>query len=745
MNNVYAEDPKARINVGIRRRLAPLMDNDQDKIKLMNVLLMSLPGTPVLYYGDEIGMGDNIYLKDRDGVRTPMQWDNNLNAGFSEADPHSLYMPVIQNTEYSYQWVNVKRQEANPNSLLNWTKELLANRKAHKVFGRGSLKFLDPENPHLLVFLRKFEQETILVVINLSRHAQATELELADFAGAQPREIFGGSTFPQVGEGPYPITIGPLSYYWLQLETDRHLGVDYRNLSSSSLNVISLNDLLTRNNQKKLSTSVLPPYLENVGWMGEHRTNIESVKVLNFQLTSIGEETFGWLLMKLTYRKGSPETVQLPVAFAPFDGESQDKEEVISLVDIGGEMMVMYDALYNANYRASVVEGKSFDADVAAFRLQANEEMQSAEKSTVNIRHSGTEYALLQSPGLNVKFYRRLGVEPSPDLETKSLLTAKDFAASPKVLGSLHYKPNGKMNATLAIFERRLGEDTTGAGYVHNELRTFASDLVQKLEQTADLEANISDLVDGNFVGKIQELGQIIATFHQLVNGEKATPNFSTEAMSLHYQRSVYAGLKGDVRETITLLKKHFPQLDVDAAGLAEAIIAQEGNIHTKLKRIYDHKLESDKIRIHGDFTLEQVALSGGKFLIKNFDGDPDLPFSQRRLRRSPAKDLANLMRSISYASGLVLEEQSSDLDNDVADRLEIWLRQASDHLSSALVSAYQEETAGSRLLPADETDLTVLLDAFRIEKSLQELRYDLRYRIGQVKIPLRGLLGLLE
>jgi len=207
----------------------------------------------------------------------------------------------------------------------------------------------------------------------------------------------------------------------------------------------------------------------------------------------------------------------------------------------------------------------------------------------------------------------------------------------------------------------------------------------------------------------------------------------------------VYAGLKGDVRATLDLLKKHLPELDEDATGLAEAVLAQEEKIHRLLKRVFAHKIESDKIRIHGDFTLMQVAMADENFVIQNFDGDPDRSYSQRRLRRSPAKDIANMMRSISYACGLVFEDLAPGVRSETADHLEDWLRTANRYLSAEFLTAYRKATDGTRLLPEDEHDLEVLIDTFRIEKVLQELRYDINYRIGQANVPMQGLLELLE
>ena len=222
MYRVYASDPQARINLGIRRRLAPLMGNDRRRIELMNALLFSLPGTPVVYYGDEIGMGDNIYLGDRNGVRTPMQWSPDRNAGFSQANPQKLYSPVIIDPEYHYEALNVDAQQNNPHSLLWWMKHIIGLRRQYRAFGRGTLRFLLPDNGRVLAFVREHEDERILVVANLSRFAQAVELDLADVQGVTPIEMFGRTPFPQVGATPYLVTLSPYAFYWFLLPTGGH-------------------------------------------------------------------------------------------------------------------------------------------------------------------------------------------------------------------------------------------------------------------------------------------------------------------------------------------------------------------------------------------------------------------------------------------------------------------------------------------------------------------------------------------
>jgi maltose alpha-D-glucosyltransferase/alpha-amylase len=217
MYRVYAHDPVTRINLGIRRRLSPLMGSNRRRIELLNGLLFALPGTPVLYYGDEIGMGDNVYLGDRNGVRTPMQWSGGWNAGFSTADPERLYQPLISNPVYGYQAVNAESQRRNESSLLNWMKRIIRVRKSTKVFSRGTIQFLKPANHRVLAYIRAFERDKVLVVNNLASTAQAVELDLRAMAGAIPIEMFGGSLFPRIGDAPYVLTLGPYDFFWFRL------------------------------------------------------------------------------------------------------------------------------------------------------------------------------------------------------------------------------------------------------------------------------------------------------------------------------------------------------------------------------------------------------------------------------------------------------------------------------------------------------------------------------------------------
>src|SRR4051794_26062749 len=273
MWRTYAADKDARINLGIRRRLAPLMQNHRGRIHLMNGLLFSFPGTPIIYYGDEIGMGDNIYLGDRNGVRTPMQWSADRNAGFSRANPQKLYLPAIIDPHYHYEQLNVEVQQASPHSLLWWMKRLIAMRKRYRAFGRGTMEFLLPENRKILAFVRRFKEETILVVANLSRLVQTFELDLAEFKAMVPVELSGGTRFPEVGDRPYFLNLGPFAFYWFTLERQT---ADAVSEELASLGARTLSEVFAERNRAALERA-LTGSLRTRRWFGGKARTISSV------------------------------------------------------------------------------------------------------------------------------------------------------------------------------------------------------------------------------------------------------------------------------------------------------------------------------------------------------------------------------------------------------------------------------------------------------------------------------------
>src|SRR4051794_35766094 len=324
--SAYASDPRARINLGIRRRLAPLMENDRRKIELMNSLLMSLPGTPIIYYGDEIGMGDNIYLGDRNGVRTPMQWTPDRNGGFSRCDPARLYAPMIMDPVYGYEAVNVEAQSRSLGSLLNWTKRLISVRKSSKVFGRGSLSFIRPANRSVLVYVRQYQGEVVLCVANLSRPAQAAEIDLSPWGGRVPFELLGRTSFPPVGDAPYLITLAPYGFFWFLLRERDASKVEVSTTPAEFETLVvtqGWSSLSQGQSRSVLERDVLPGFLARSRWYPER-----SPKAIHPRLTSavpfcdVGDNR-PWLALFEATQRGVTSRYVLPmqIEWVRFDRE----------------------------------------------------------------------------------------------------------------------------------------------------------------------------------------------------------------------------------------------------------------------------------------------------------------------------------------------------------------------------------------------------------------------------------------
>jgi maltose alpha-D-glucosyltransferase / alpha-amylase len=330
MYRVYAKDPHARINLGIRRRLAPLMDNNRRRIELMNFLLFSFPGTPVLYYGDEIGMGDNYYLGDRNGVRTPMQWSPDRNAGFSRANPQKLYMPVIIDPEYHSESINVENQQRNPSSLLWYMKRIIAMRKRFQAFGRGTLEFLLPDNPKILAFIRRYGNESILVVANLSRYFQVGELDLSSYAGCVPEELGSQNRFPTIRESPYILTLGPHNYLWLSLKKEEEaITVSGERMIPELRVATGWEDVLEEETRKRLEDEVLPEYLKNCRWFGGKARTIRKVQMIEVIPVMKDGDSSQVLLLQVRYAEGTQDLYLLPLSFALTRKAASPSEEFV--------------------------------------------------------------------------------------------------------------------------------------------------------------------------------------------------------------------------------------------------------------------------------------------------------------------------------------------------------------------------------------------------------------------------------
>ncbi len=768
MYSAYASDRTARINLGIRRRLAPLL-TVRRKVELMNALLMSLPGTPVLYYGDEIGMGDNIYLGDRDGVRTPMQWSGDRNGGFSRANPQRLYLPTIIDPEYHYEAINVEAQQANPSSLLWWMKRLIAKRKEHRLFGRGSIEFLPCDNPRMLVFVREYEGDALLVVANLSRFAQCAKISLERFKGKIPTELFGRSRFPEVTDAPYFISLGPHNFYWLALETD--ISVEQAAARPSLVAAGTWTALVAPARRPALAKQ-LAAYAQQRRWFRGKARSIKHAAIIDV-LRVAADPRFAIALLQIEYTQGAHETYVMPLAFAE-DSEPLEAARVPGLVIanvqiIGaqgrGEQPVsgtLYDALCADAFAKALWDtmtaGGSLQGEqgvlageaLAALRDVPGDAVLAPRVTSADQSNSGIAYG----DKFLLKLFRVLEEGPNAEAEMGQFFARQAGAAAlvPRLGGVLEYRVAKRPASTLGtLFELvpnqgdawMLALDSL-ARYFDRVLADPARPELPPVSAGTLLEhaevAPTRQVIDwiGPFLDRVRLLGQRTAELHVLLAGDGADPLFAPEPYNIMHQQSLYGSVSAQLSRTLDLVRARASTLTVDQRALVERLGALEPSIENMLVRFTRRRIDVSRIRIHGDYHLGQVLWTGDDFRIIDFEGEPGRPLTQRRFKRAALRDVAGMVRSFQYASAAALRDGRLRAE-DVA-KLEPWARAWSEWVSAAFVAGYLEQARGTKLVPSTPADLQLLLDFLLLEKVIYEVGYELNNRPDWLEIPLRGL-----
>jgi maltose alpha-D-glucosyltransferase/alpha-amylase len=678
----YTQDPEARLNLGIRRRLAPLLGNNRRRIELMYALLFSLPGTPFIYYGDEIGMGDNIYLGDRNGVRTPMQWSSDRNAGFSSANRQRLYLPVITDPEYHHEGVNVEAQEANPQSLLHWVRRLIALRKRYTAFGRGSIEFLHPENRRILAFVRHRGEERILVVANLSRFVQHAQLDLTPYRGLVPVEVFSRAEFPPVGDQPYQVMLGPHTFYWFALEPQR---IDLGTLSYVPELSLSPAEL----------EGTLPSYLRAQRWFGGRSRYVTEARVVD----SVPLAEAVVQMVEVRYREGDPETYVLPL--------TPDQEGRV--VDALGE------ATFNHHLLDAIVRRRRFrgrSGDLIALpmphlsRLTKGDEDLMPRLATVE----QTNNSVIFGERLILKLFRRIEEGVHPDLELTRFLTEVRFPNIAPVAGALVYRRHHGHSAVVAMLQAYVPNQGDAWNHALTEL-TAEGDAIERYLPYASL------------------LGQRTAELHLALASRPDDPAFAPEPTLTLDARSIYQSIRSVANQVMPSLRRHLECLDDEAREDAREVLALEGHLNDRLRRVIERPLSARRIRCHGDYHLGQVLFTGADFVIIDFEGEPARPMRERRLKRWAFKDVAGMLRSYAYLGRAAQVANASE-----------WVKA----VSQAFLDAYLSTAAGASFLPPSDEERELLLETMLIEKALYEIRYELDHRPDWVSIPLHGLRELL-
>ena len=773
MYRVYANDPQARINLGIRRRLAPLLGNDRRRMELMNGLLFSLPGTPVLYYGDEIGMGDNVYLGDRNGVRTPMQWSSDRNAGFSRGKAQRLYLPPISDSEYHYEAVNVEAQRANPTSLLWWMQRLITLRRRHPAFGRGSLEFLEPDNGKVVCYLRSHGPETILVVANLSRLAQYVQLDLARWRGVRPVELMGGTEFPSVGEGPYTITLGPHQFHWFSLAQAAPEAMDV----PSNLPVVRVRDGLEGLQEPRTwpdLAAAVPHYLRARRWFrGKSR------RITGAQLRDVipvpagrGASRMALLLVAIDYSEGEGETYVLPVSEQPANGKPEpnalarlreprgrEGPETVLVEGMADPRMAqaLLQALVNRrSLRGQAGELRALSGSFLRKALPRGKPSPEplplkAEQSNSSVRF-GDQFML--------KLLRVVAPGVHPDIEMGLFLTEKvPLPHVPDVGGWFEYHPEPTDAGpapplTIGVLQAFVPNQGDAWQFTQDFLsryfeRCLARPDVPPPSEPGDVaraqapDAELAKETMSVYLEAARQLGERTAELHVALAGDRSDPAFAPEAITPMHQRSLYESQRAYALDVLRLLRSRLPSLSPPEQELAQAVLQRRNDLLARYQAAMKRPAQGLRIRQHGDYHLGQVLYTGNDFVIIDFEGEPARPLGERRLKRPPLRDVAGLLRSFHYASHWALQDMRS-ATAEARPRLTAWGAFWADAASASFLRAYLAIAQPAGLVPADARDAQLQLDAFVLDKGLYEVAYEINNRPDRVRVPLASLLALL-
>lgn len=775
MYRVYANDPRSKINLGIRRRLAPLLSNNRKKIEIINILLFSLPGTPVIYYGDEIGMGDNYYLGDRDGVRTPMQWTPDRNSGFSKANPHSLYLPVIIDPEYHYESINVENQGRNLSSLLWWMKRVIDMRKKFKAFGRGNIEFLTPRNAKILSFIRKYEDEIILVVINLSRFSQVVELDLSEYAGYIPQEVFSSNYFPIVGSSPYVITLCTYNHYWFILKKEEHVsgGKEDENARLFRLN-LEHREIFEGKIRERFEKKILLKYLKHSRWFGGKGRKIHDVNIYE-RIPIIKENLNGdFIIVKVNYDTGDPDLYNIPIVYCSGSDTNMVHEHypemVIAETLIGEEKGIIYDGFCNTKIHEIILDiihkrkklkgsiGEITGSPNRNLKKKIEEQELPIESSMLKAEQSNS--SILYKDVFFLKMFRKIeeGINPESEI-LRSLYNTLKFESIPEYYGSLEFIKKDKSIINLGLLESFIPNGRDGWNYVLDNVGQYYERILSRKSEMIDaphlinfdIEKNTTvdfvkmmGLVGPFFSGMMRILGQRTGQLHLALSKICDNPDFEPEPFSLLYQRSVFQSIKNLVRQTFRLLRSNIDSLNKEIKIEANNILKYEEVIIERIKRIFEKKISSMKIRIHGDYHLGQVLFTGKDFVMIDFEGEPARPLSERRIKRSPLRDIAGMIRSFHYATYSGFTRNPSVRVED-KEFLAPWMNSWFQFVTGIFLKSYLNTVGESNFLPKKKNDFTILYEAFLIEKAVYELGYEINNRPEWVKIPIEGIKYILE
>lgn len=746
--NTYAADRRARINLGIRRRLAPLMERDRRRIELMNALLLSMPGTPVLYYGDEIGMGDNIYLGDRDGVRTPMQWSPDRNGGFSKADPARLVLPPIMDPLYGYEALNVEAQAADAHSLLNWTRRMLSLRGKHTAFGRGSLRFLTPGNRKILAYLREYDGETILCVANLSRLPQAVELDLSEFQGRVPIELTGMSPFPPIGQLTYLMTMPPYGFFWFQLVAEAD-GPAWRTEPPEQMadlvTMVIRRDLYELVEEPRLVTTmsneILPAYLSKRRWFGSKGEHLRSAKlVAATPLPFGGNMLLGELEAELD---GRTETYLLPLAPAWDETQPPALAQQLALARIRQGRRVGYltdafaietmaRAIIRALCERSQISGRTGTLEfVGTDQLDCMGITEDMHVHWLSAEQSNS--SLIVGDMAMVKLIRKIFPGVHPEVEMTRYLTKMGYKNTAPLFGEVaRTAPDGE-RYTLIIVQGAIRNQGDAWTWMLGNLRRGIDEVLLTGDDDELAADQFKPLVD--FAGTV---GQRLGELHVALSLDTDDPDFqpvkAQPADVESWQRSVIE----QINTGLDILRDERDSFEPEIGQLVQPLLDRRDELLASVNSLAQAGLGTLMTRHHGDFHLGQILVAESDAYLIDFEGEPARDLSERRAKSSPLRDVAGFLRSLSYLAATADLEQDAVVDTEQSRRHAI-VSQFAQQAQQAFLEGYREAIGDSGPLALSDEAHRAILDLFLLEKAAYEIGYEARNRPKWLPIPLGG------
>ncbi|KAA0687997.1 maltose alpha-D-glucosyltransferase [Neorhizobium sp. P12A] len=750
----YASDKRARINLGIRRRLAPLMERDRRRIELMNALLLSMPGTPIVYYGDEIGMGDNIYLGDRDGVRTPMQWSPDRNGGFSRADPARLVLPPVADALYGYEALNVEAQISDAHSLLNWTRRMLALRGRHKAFGRGSLRFLTPSNRRILAYLREFGDEVVLCVANLSRLPQAVELDLSAFEGRIPVELTGMSPFPPIGQLTYLLTMPPYGFFWFQLNAEAD-GPAWRTAPPEQLpdfvTIVlrrGLAELIEQpHHAQMLNRDILPTYLSKRRWFGAKDQTLQEARLISATPVPFAD---GVVLGELeAVLPDHVETYQLPLAVEWDDTMPNVLGQQLSLARVrqgrrvgfltdGFAVEAMARGILRGLCDRSVVSGRTGQIEFLGTDLLDG----LALTDDMPIRWLSAEQSnssLTVGDAAMIKLIRHVFVGIHPEVEMTRYLTENGYVHTAPLLGEVARTDGEGRRSTLIIVQGAIRNQGDAWSWMLSNLRRAADEIVIT---EAPFEAAAEQLRP--LLSFVAMVGERLGELHALLARPTDNEAFSPRRADSDDVDQIRKAVTGEIAYAFSKLADLGDGIDDDVQLRVGSLLQRRDSIIDCADRVAQGARETLLTRAHGDFHLGQILVTEGDAVIIDFEGEPARNLAERRAKTSPLRDAAGLLRSLDYLSATAMLENDAISDHHDERRREV-IRRFGQSAEEIFLNSYSQALAASPDLPRGDGDIRRVIDIFLLEKAAYEIAYEARNRPKWLPIPLAGFANIID